>query len=108
MLSDYEIGYALSADTGTGGPGPDLLNVLKQDPFVPDDKMDWIMGGVFVATPYIVLIASGNTAAIAQYSAVAPDTFLFAAGVITSNIIQAPGGRYSTHSSPVYSGFQMI
>ena len=112
MVSDYEIGYALSADTGSTGPGPDLLAVLRDDPFVPNDSMDWVMGVGFVTAPYIVLLASGNAHLIPAYQAVAPDLLMFAAGVSVSNLIQvvstSRGGRYSTHSPAVTSGFMMV
>ena len=112
MISDYEIGYALSSDFASSGPGPDVLAFSADDPFVPNDPMDWFFGIGAVVIPYIGIFIYSGPAGVARYSAAAPDMFMFAGGVALSNTLQAVathrGGRYSTTSSTVTSGFMMV
>ncbi len=112
MLSDYEIGYALSAAHGTGGPGPDLISKFKDDPFMPNDLMDWIVGGTAVLAGYAIAARIGGPVGLARYASVAPDIPIFAGAVALSNLVQSSathrGGRYSTTPSTVTSGFMMV
>ena len=112
MVSDYEIGYALSGNFGTGGPGPDMIAFANQDPFVPNDMMDWMVGGAAVAAGYTGAYLIGGPAGILRYEAVVPSIAVFAAAVAVSNIAQssvtARGGRFSTYSPTVTSGFMMV
>ncbi len=113
MVSDYEIGYALSSGFGAPGlPGPDLFAFASQDPFVPNDYMDWIVGGLAVAAGYTGAFMLGGFPAVARYETVVPSIAVFAGGVALSNLVQsgaiARGGRYSTTPSTVTSGFMMV
>jgi len=113
MVSDYEIGYALSASTGSPGlPGPDLFANFKDDPFMPNDLMDWLVGGTAVIAGYGIAFRVGGPIGLARYASVAPDIPIFAGAVAMSNLVQASathrGGRYSTHSSIVTSGYMMV
>ena len=113
MVSDYEIGYALSADFGSPGlSGPDLFAFANQDPFVPNDMMDWIVGGLAVAAGYTGAFYFGGVAGVLRYEAVVPSIGVFAGAVALSNMVQSSathrGGRYSTTSSTVTSGFMMV
>lgn len=112
MVSDYQIGYALSADTGTGGPGPDLFANFKDDPFMPNDLMDWTVGIAAVVSGYGIAFRVGGPVGLARYASVAPDVPIFAGAVALSNLVQASathrGGRYSTTPSTVTSGFMMV
>ena len=113
MVSDYEIGYALSANSMSPGlAGPDIFAFASQDPFVPNDMMDWIVGGLAVAAGYTGAFLIGGFPAVARYEAIVPSVAVFAGGVALSNMVQsaatARGGRYSTYSPTVTSGFMMV
>lgn len=112
MVSDYEIGYALSGNFGTGGPGPDMIAFANQDPFVPNDMMDWMVGGAAVAAGYTGAYLVGGPAGVLRYEAIVPSAVVFASAVALSNLVQSSatsrGGRYSTHSPIVSSGFMMV
>ncbi len=112
MPSDWEIGYAIQSPYG-GSPSVDLFAAFKEDPFVPNDLMDWTFGIAAVTIPYVIVGSRGGLPGIAAYSASAPDMFMFAGGVALSNTIQGlavlegPSNR-RTHSPVVTSGFMMV
>ena len=109
-MTDNEIGYSLSTDFGSGSPG--RLPLSFKEAVKPNDRMDWVAGIGAVAGGYAIAFAYGGPTGVAAYSVAAPDFAIFAGAVFASNILQMVsthrGGRYSTHSPTVTSGFMMV
>ena len=110
MLTDIEIGYSLSQDFGSAAPGRVPLSFKGLHK--PDDTMDWVAGFGAVAAGYTTAYMLGGPAGLGAYAAAAPDWAVFGGAVISSNLLQmvstSRGGRYSTHSPFVTSGFMMV
>ena len=109
-LTDNEIGYSLSLDFGASAPGrvPPAFAELHK----PNDPMDWAAGLGAVGVGYTAAYLYGGPPGVVAYAAAAPDFVLFGGAVISSNLLQmvstSRGGRYSTYSPTVTSGFMMV
>ena len=109
-LTDNEIGYSLSSDFGASAPGrvPPAFAELHR----PNDPMDWVAGLGAVAAGYTIAYAYGGPPGVGAYAAAAPDWAVFGGAVLASNLFQmvgtSRGGRYSTYSPTVTSGFMMV
>eukprot|EP00661_Eupelagonemidae_sp_cell13_P022133 gene22133-biopygen23694 len=81
----------------TGVDIDDIIAFANQDPFVPNDLMDWMVGSAAVAAGYTGAYLIGGPAGILRYEAVVPSIAVFASAVAMSNIAQSSvtsrGGR---------------
>lgn len=96
MPSDYTLGYEIKSDELVFTAGPPITEFIHTNtigqlpwPFQPNDSMDYGLGFAAMALPYPIIFAFGGPAAVARYSLMAPDTLLFTAGVVASNLFQA-------------------